>query len=41
MSDPLELVADVIRTAQLGEIAQPYCSKSDFNLKSLTPARDG
>jgi uncharacterized protein YprB with RNaseH-like and TPR domain len=30
-------VADVLRTDALGKLAQQYCSKSDFKLKSLTP----
>jgi hypothetical protein len=30
-------VADVLRTRELGRLAQSYCSKSDFKLKSLTP----
>jgi uncharacterized protein YprB with RNaseH-like and TPR domain len=30
-------VADVLRTRALGRLAQAYCSKSDFSLKSLTP----
>lgn len=30
-------VADILRTAALGRLAQQYCSKSDFQLKSLTP----
>jgi uncharacterized protein YprB with RNaseH-like and TPR domain len=30
-------VADVLRTRALGRLAQTYCSKSDFSLKSLTP----
>lgn len=34
-------VADVLRTRALGELAQRYCSKSDFNLKSLTATIDG
>jgi hypothetical protein len=33
----LHNVADVLRTRQLGLLAQRYCSKSDFQLKSLTP----
>lgn len=37
----LHNVADVIRTGELSRLAQRYCSKSDFNLKSLTPAIDG
>jgi len=30
-------VADILRTAELGALAERYCSKSDFQLKSLTP----
>jgi len=30
-------VVDVERTAQVGAVAKRYCSKSDFQLKSLTP----
>lgn len=30
-------VADVCRTGALGDLAERYCSKSDFKLKSLTP----
>lgn len=30
-------VVDVLRTRALGRLAQRYCSKSDFQLKSLTP----
>ncbi|WP_117366790.1 PolC-type DNA polymerase III domain-containing protein [Natrarchaeobaculum sulfurireducens] len=30
-------VADILRTAKLGQLARRYCSKSDFKLKSLTP----
>lgn len=30
-------VADVLRTAALAEVAEQYCGKSDFRLKSLTP----
>lgn len=30
-------VADVLRTDALSGLARRYCSKSDFNLKSLTP----
>ena len=29
-------VADVLRTRDLGRLAEQYCSKSDFKLKSLT-----
>jgi hypothetical protein len=32
-------VADVQRTRQLGLVAERYCSKSDFQVKSLTPTR--
>jgi hypothetical protein len=30
-------VADVLRTQALGRLAESYCSKSDFSVKSLTP----
>ena len=30
-------IADIVRTRQLGRLAQRYCSKSDFSLKSMTP----
>ncbi|MFY4812562.1 hypothetical protein ACOJIV_07580 [Haloarcula sp. AONF1] len=30
-------VADIVRTRQLGRVAQRYCSKSDFSLKSMMP----
>lgn len=33
----LHNVADVLRTQALGRLAESYCSKSDFNVKSLTP----
>jgi hypothetical protein len=34
-------VADIRRTGKLASLAERYCSKSEFNLKSLTPsARD-
>lgn len=33
----LHNVADLRRTGQLSSLAQRYCSKSDFDLKSLTP----
>jgi hypothetical protein len=33
----LHNVADILRTRALGVLAQRYCSKSDFSLKSLTP----
>jgi len=36
----LHNVADIRRTAQLSSLAQRYCSKSDFDLKSLTPTVD-
>jgi len=36
----LHNVADIRRTGQLSSLAQRYCSKSDFNLKSLTPTID-
>lgn len=32
-------VADVLRTRDLGRLAEQYCAKSDFDLKSLTPTR--
>jgi hypothetical protein len=32
-------VADVLRTRDLGRLAEQYCSKSEFNVKSLTPTR--
>lgn len=35
----LHNVADVMRTRALGLLAERYCSKSDFELKSLTPTR--
>jgi hypothetical protein len=34
-------VADILRTRALGRLAQRYCSKSDFSVKSLTAATDG
>lgn len=37
----LHNVADITRTAAIAAVAQRYCSKSDFHLKSLTPAVDG
>jgi hypothetical protein len=37
----LHNIADVRRTAQLGALAQRYCSNADFNVKSLTPASEG
>jgi uncharacterized protein YprB with RNaseH-like and TPR domain len=33
-------IADVLRTEQLGRVAERYCSNADFNVKSLTPTRD-
>lgn len=33
----LHNVADVLRTRALGRVAERYCSKSEFNVKSLTP----
>jgi len=33
----LHNVEDIRRTGQLSSLAQRYCSKSDFDLKSLTP----
>lgn len=36
----LHNVADIRRTGQLSSLAQRYCSKSDFDLKSLTPTVD-
>ncbi|ELZ39731.1 hypothetical protein C463_16651 [Halorubrum californiense DSM 19288] len=32
-------VADVLRTRALGRVAERYCAKSDFDVKSLTPTR--
>jgi len=29
--------ADIMRTGAIGTVAKQYCSKSDFDLKSLTP----
>lgn len=37
----LHNVADVLRTRALGQVAERYCSKSDFGVKSLTPTRAG
>jgi len=34
-------VADILRTQALGRLAQRYCSKSDFQVKSLTPTIGG
>ncbi|ELZ48842.1 hypothetical protein C464_05510 [Halorubrum coriense DSM 10284] len=36
----LHNVADVLRTRALGRVAERYCSKADFNVKSLSPTRD-
>ena len=36
----LHNVADVVRTQAIGELAERYCSKADFNVKSLSPTRD-
>lgn len=33
----LHTVSDVLRTDALSTVAQRYCGKSDFNVKSLTP----
>jgi hypothetical protein len=33
-------VADVLRTRELGRVAERYCSKSEFQVKSLTPTRE-
>lgn len=35
----LHNVADVLRTRALGQVAERYCSKSEFRVKSLTPTR--
>jgi hypothetical protein len=35
----LHNVADVLRTRTLGRVAERYCSKSEFQVKSLTPTR--
>ncbi|WP_379775054.1 hypothetical protein [Haloarcula pelagica] len=35
----LHNVADILRTAALGRIAERYCAKSDFQVKSLSPIR--
>ena len=37
----LHNVSDVLRTQALGRVAERYCSKSDFGVKSLTPTRAG
>jgi hypothetical protein len=36
----LHNVADILRTRALGVLAQRYCSKSDFSMKSLTAVHD-
>lgn len=33
----LHNVVDVLRTRRLGRLAERYCAKSEFNVKSLTP----
>jgi uncharacterized protein YprB with RNaseH-like and TPR domain len=33
-------IADVLRTRALGRVAERYCSKSEFQVKSLTPTRE-
>jgi len=35
----LHNVADVLRTRALGRVAERYCAKSEFKVKSLTPTR--
>ena len=35
----LHNVADVLRTRALGRVAERYCSKSEFKVKSLSPTR--
>jgi hypothetical protein len=35
----LHNLADVLRTRALGNVAERYCSKSEFQVKSLTPTR--
>jgi len=35
----LHNVADVLRTRALGRVAERYCPKSEFKVKSLTPTR--
>ena len=37
----LHNLADVRRTLELGRLTQRYCSKSDYDLKSLTPTVEG
>ncbi|MFC6875482.1 hypothetical protein [Halobellus marinus] len=34
-------VADVLRTRQLGRVAERFCAKSEFGVKSLTPTEYG
>jgi hypothetical protein len=34
-------VADVLRTRALGALAERYCSKAEFDVKSLSPTRSG
>lgn len=34
-------VVDILRTQALGRVAERYCGKSDFDVKSLTPTTDG
>ncbi|ELZ41484.1 hypothetical protein C463_12412 [Halorubrum californiense DSM 19288] len=36
----LHNVADILRTQALGRVAERYCGKAEFNVKSLTPTRD-
>ncbi|MFA9518463.1 hypothetical protein ACERIT_14835 [Halopenitus sp. H-Gu1] len=36
----LHNVADVLRTRALGRLAERYCGKSEFRVKSLTPTRE-
>ncbi|WP_435098451.1 hypothetical protein [Halorubrum sp. N11] len=33
-------VADILRTQALGRVAERYCGKAEFNVKSLSPTRD-
>jgi len=33
-------VADVLRTQAVGRVAERYCAKSEFQVKSLTPTRE-
>lgn len=32
-------VSDILRARELGQVVERYCSKSDFNLKSLSPTQ--